>query len=226
MKRSGTRRTGPASYKRTKTVTAKAIQKASTVAAPKRKRIELKRSYAGVAVQAGTLGTAPVVNWLPLIAAGQESDERDGRAVQIKGWEVRGAVWGSPAGTFPGSGLIRVIVGRWKQAANGAPNSNDILYDHGSGIPMHRSYNIEQASNYDILQDRVFNCNPKTLTPSGASYDANSQYVHLYGKVDFQQTYAGNLLGTIADQALFIMVMGEGPDMSCDLHSAVSFIDI
>lgn len=227
MKRSfASRRTGPASYKRTKTVSAKAIQKASTVAAPRRKRIELKRSYAGVAIAPGTLGTAPVVNWLPLIAAGQESDERDGRAVQIKGWEVRGAVWGSPSGSFPGSGLIRVIIGKWKQAANGAPTVNDILYDHGSGIPLHRSYNIEQAANYDILQDRTYNCNPKTLAPSGTSYDANTQYVHLYGKTDFQQNYAGNLMATLTDQALFIMVMGEGPDMSAEIHSSVTFIDI
>lgn len=225
-KRTYSSRTGPASYKRAKTASAKSIQKASTVAAPKRKRIELKRGYAGVVSAIGTLTQAPVVNWLPLIQAGQESDERDGRAIQIKGWEVRGAVWGSPGGAFPGSGLIRVIVGRWKQAQNGSPSANDILRDIGSGIPLHHSYNIEQAANYEILQDRVYNCNPKTLAPSGTSYDANTQYVHLYGKVDFEQTYAGNLQNTLADQALFIMVMSEGVDCSAELYASVSFIDI
>lgn len=226
-KRSSTsRRTGPASFKRAKTTSARSIQKASTVAAPKRKRIELKRGYAGVVTAIGTLTQTPVINWLPLIQAGQESDERDGRAIQIKGWEVRGAVWGSPTGAFPGSGLIRVIVGKWKQAANGTPNANDILHDLGSGIPLHWSYNIEQAANYEILQDRVYNCNPKTLAPSGTSYDANTQYVHLYGKTNFEQTYAGNLQNTLADQALFIMVMSEGVDCTAELYSSVSFIDI
>lgn len=226
-KRSFSSRTGPASYKKAKaSYSGRTIQKASTVAAPRRKRIELKRSYAGVAIAPGTLGTAPVVNWLPLIAAGDEADQRDGRSVQVKGWEVRGPCWGSTAGAFPGSGLVRVIVGKWKQAANGAPTVNDILYNHGSGIPITRSYNIEQAANYDILQDRIFNCNPQTLTPAGTGYDANTQYVHLYGKVDFQQNYSGPLMGTINDQALFIMVMSEGPDASCDLHGSVSFIDI
>lgn len=220
------RRTGPASFKRAKTTSAKAIQKASTVAAPKRKRIELKRGYAGVVAAIGTLTQSPVINWLPLIQAGQESDERDGRAIQVKGWEVRGAVWGSTAGTFPGNGLIRVIIGKWKQAQNGTPNANDILHNLGSGIPLHWSYNIEQAANYEILQDRVYNCNPKTLAPSGTAYDANSQYVHLYGKVNFEQTYAGNLQNTLADQALFIMVMSEGIDCSAELYSSVSFIDI
>ena len=217
---------GATSYKRVKTVSAKAIQKASTVAAPKRKRIELKRGYAGVVTAITTLTQAPVINWLPLIQAGQESDERDGRAIQVKGWEVRGTVWGSTAGTFPGNGLIRVIVGKWKQAQNGAPNANDILYNLGAGFPIHHSYNIEQASNYEILQDRVYNCNPKTLAPSGTAYDANTQYVHLYGKVDFQQNYAGPLQNTIADQALFIMVMAEGIDCSAELYGSVSFIDI
>lgn len=225
-KRSYSSRTGPASYKRAKTASAKSIQKASTVAAPKRKRIELKRGYAGVVTAAGTLTSAPIINWLPLIEAGQESDERDGRAIQVKGWEVRGIVWGSPAGAFPGSGIIRVIVGRWKQAANGAPNASDILHNLGSGIPIHWSYNIEQAANYDILQDRTYNCNPQTLAPSGTAYDANTQYVHLYGKTDFTQTYAGNLQATIADTALFIMVMSEGNDCSAQLYSSVSFIDI
>ena len=217
---------GATSYKRAKTTSAKAIQKASTVAAPKRKRIELKRGYAGVVTAIGSLTQAPVINWLPLIQAGQESDERDGRAIQIKGWEVRGNVWGSTAGTFPGNGLIRVIVGKWKQAANGAPTANDILRDIGAGIALHRSYNIEQAANYEIYQDRVYNCNPQTLAPSGTAYDANTQYVHLYGKVNFEQTYAGNLQNTLADQALFIMVMAEGIDCSAELYSSVSFIDI
>lgn len=225
-KRSSSRRTGPASYKRAKTVSAKAIQKASTVAAPRRRRIELKRGYAGVVTAIGTLTQAPVISWLPLIQAGEESDEREGRAIQVKGWEVRGNVWGSTTGTFPGNGIIRVIVGRWKQAANGTPNASDILHDLGSGIPLHWSYNIEQAANYDILQDRVYNCNPKTRVPAGTAYDANTQYVHLYGKVDFTQTYAGNLQNTLADQALFIMVMSEGIDCTAELYSSVSFIDI
>jgi len=217
---------GATSYKRTKTVSAKSIQKANTVAAPRRKRIELKRIAGQAAVTIATLGTAPVVNWLPLIAAGDEAFHRDGRAVQIKGWEVRGVVWGSTSGAYPGAGLIRVIVGKWKQAANGTPNSSDILRVTGSGIPLHHSYNIEQAANYDILQDRVYNCNPQTRVPAGTAYDANTQYVHLYGKADFTQTYAGPATNTLSDQALFIMVMSEGPDCSCDLHASVSFIDI
>ena len=139
---------------------------------------------------------------------------------------MRGNVWGSTAGTFPGNGIIRVIVGKWKQAAKGLPTANDILHDLGAGIPLHWSYNIEQAANYEILQDRVYNCNPKTLAPSGTAYDANTQYVHLYGKANFEQTYAGNLQNTLADQALFIMVMAEGIDCSAELYGSVSFIDI
>ena len=200
MKRSGSRRTGPVSYKRSRMSSAKSIQKASTLAAPRRTRIEVKRSYAEVPVS--IVNGSGFVSPLPLIAAGDESDQRDGRAVQIKGWEVRGH---ASTNTSTGGALVRVIVFKWKRVGAG-PSLAQILYDNGSGLAVHRSYNIEEAANYDILQDRMYNLGARCLSIAGTAFDPWEEPIHLYGSTSFVQTYSSPGINDVADVQLLSLI--------------------
>lgn len=219
MKRRYASRTGPASYKRAKT-SARGIQSASTIRAPKRTKIEVKRSYAGLVD--GVVGTSGSVFALPLVAAGSESDEREGRQIQIKGWEIRGSVLGDP---FVGGALIRFVVFKWKQVLR-VPILSDILYDQGASNPIYRSYNIEMASNYDILRDKVYNVEPKTVNPAGTAYDSNQEYVHLYGSANFIQSYQDPTLGAVCDQAIYVIAVSSASGSGLILQSATTFVDI
>lgn len=169
-----------------------------------------------------TVSNSGQIEPLPLIAAGNESDEREGRAVQIKGWEVRGLVSGN---TSTGGSLTRIIVFKWKRVG-AAPTLGSILYDDGGSLNICRSYNIEEAANYDILQDRVYNTGARTIGIGGTSFDKWEEYVHLYGSSSFIQTYSAPALNTVTDQQLYCLAVSEHPSSTVFLSASVSFIDI
>lgn len=220
-KRTFASRTGPASYKRAKLSTAKSIQKGSTIRAPPRRRVELKRVHDELAFL--SVSTTGQVEELPLIGGGSESSQRDGRAVVVKGWEIRGVC---AAPTTSGGTIVRVIVFKWKQSNGGAPTIFDILSDNGpSAATINASYNISQASNYNILSDRVYNTGVRTVSIGGTAYEPYQQYIHAYGKADFIQTYQSNTAAQVVDQQLYVLAVCEAPTTVL-MSASVTFVDI
>lgn len=217
-KRSSAPRTGPASYKRAKT--SAAIQSASTLPRPKSGRVEVKRIYGGLWL--GTTTTAlGLISSLPYIAAGDDSSEREGRAVRVKGYEVRGWITSGTTG-----GLVRVVVFKWKQSST-SPSVAAVLQQGGTGISLLSSYNINQSANYEVLRDKVYHVNPQTLAPGGATLEPREQYVHLYGSIDFTQTYSSQGSTSPTDNSIHVIVCGMGvAGSTVSLQSAISFIDM
>lgn len=218
MKRSATITKQPGAKRFKKSSGVRTILRASTIAAPTRKRVELKRFTDEVLETNSIDPSGSLVRWGG-IGEGSGPTQRDGRAVQLKAFEVRGRVQSST------SGNVRVIVGMWHQASSGPPTVNDILDDEGATISrMYAPYSIRQAGGYTVLQDRVYNVTPVTWAED--SFPPNPQYIHLYGKLNTIQTYSAGSGHDTVDNELFCLVITSAISASCEIAGGVTFIDI
>lgn len=224
LKRSGSRLTGPASFKRAKASSASSILRGSTVPASAKKRVELKRVIANTISLNGSMSPLGQLYAFPSLAGGSASNQREGRAVNIKAYELRGTVWYN--GNYAG-GAIRIITFLWKQGSQGTvPIVSDILDAVGGTIPViDAPYSVNHAAAYRILQDRVYNCS--TMCEStGTGYVPHYQYVRQFGKLNITQTYYDQNDDSHQDNNIYVLVVAGHANGSCQLSGSMTYIDI
>lgn len=222
MKRSMTITKRPGAKRRKTTTKDKNVSARSLVARPPRPLVELKRNQALVE-NTITLGGAGVTFRLPLIQAGDLSSERNGRAIQVMGYDARCSF--AAASTVP-SCLVRIIIFLWKGEPD-APLINNILYDDSTSPPYQRSYNINHASNYKILSDSVQESKAQTGQLGGSAfYAVNQEYYRSSQDIKFTQTYSTNQASSVNNQALYCLAISSVDSTVFSMTAAVTFVDI
>lgn len=188
MKRSNTTTSMGSTFKRARLVT-----KSSTVKSPASKTQELKRAQTAVIPTATGVGTAGSLFVYPRIAAGDGDDEREGRAIKIRGIELIGT---AQASTETNNILVRMITFLWKQALV-TPTAADILTSTGL-TPFYGTYNISQANNYEIYKDDILN-----LSDVGQ----RTKPFHIQKNLGVIQNYFGPALTEQSDRDIWVFVV-------------------
>lgn len=197
-------------------LTATNVISASTVRASTQKRTEVKRRPDAVII-------TPIPNvWrtdaLPLISQGDGSINRDGRAVKLLGFEHRIAHVGEA------NGSVRFVYVLWKESLT-PPGPSDI-FDIIPGVPqIVATYNVDKAACYTILSDYVHHYENTSPALSGNESLVVNHYNHIK-KLNFIQTYYGNLITDIADKAVYCFSVDSRGAFSTLTQASVSFIDI
>lgn len=217
------RRTGPASFKRRKFTSRALVVDKSTTVRPRKARTELKRVSTDIST-AGTIPQAGTIFTFPRIAAGDENDERDGRAVQIKGYELRSFWQNDPS---QDSAPIRIIVFKWTQART-TPVPSDIIDSAAVNPQIMGTYNVNHASNYTILDDKVYEASANSFgNPSLTAWQTRVIPMNSAKNVSFQQTYGDNTLTSVQDNGLYCLVLPFFGNVGLWLaQAAVTFVDI
>lgn len=201
------------------------IIRSSTLPLSTKRRTETKRVVTMLTNQAGTIPQSGNILPLPEVVAGNDSNEREGRAIQIKAWQVRGRVFYPNTGY---GGLYRIIVFLWKLPLT-VPNVGDIVEDgfvSGGPQPFNGVYRIDTAAAYTILQDRIFDCNTYAAFSSSNAVPHIAS-VNMFGKIDVTQTYSTQFGGSVQDNKLYVCLLPNGAQNgSAILSSSMTYIDI
>lgn len=181
-------------------------------------KVEVKRVIGSVSLSLGA-GTANF-QMLACPAPGVASNQRDGRAIQVRGYQSR--LIYSP-GTSSTNNNVRMIYFLWKEAYT-TPTLSDILNVSGGTDGMIGTYNVNKAALYTILSDDTYNNNPLTQSVGGSSYVSNTGVFLKNQSVKFNQTF-NDASSTPNDIAIYVLVVSQSTaTMSGDI--AVSYIDI
>lgn len=202
--------------KRTKLTT-----KASYTRAPLRKTLEIKRAQSAIIPSGTTITSAGAIVALPLVAAGDEDDMRNGRSIRVTGFQGRVRCLTSNQFSYH---TFRVVYVLWKQALQ-APSIGDILDSTGTSALM-GTYNITQANNYTILSDKTYHADAQVMNIAAGVFGEGSHVASHEQNVSFLQNYSDLLLGTVQDKAMYVIIapVNDLDDFEC--NAAVSFVDI
>lgn len=197
--------------------------KASTVAAKTKKRVELKRLTEEMF--SGNITDAGVVIPFPAIQAGDEDDMRDGRAVEVRAWEVMFSYIPTNLLDYE---KIRAVVVLWK-GLPAVPTTVSDLLDTGTWANIFGMYDIKVAQNVEIISDKIYDVNTNSvLNAATPTFARNPALVHSKGTKKFIQTYRGSLpVLTAADGSHLYLVLIPlvGGGLS-SVVAATTFIDI
>lgn len=221
MKRSATT-TGTKSFAKRRRVAAprSLVTNKSTIPRPLRSRVELKRIIADLQTT-GTIPAAGKIFVLPRVAAGDGSDQRNGRAIQVKGYEVRSTWQNDPT---QDSAPIRVIIFKWTEART-LPVPSDII-DSLLNPPYQGTYNVRHASNYTILSDQILN-NDANFNLTADTFGSKVATVNSRKNISFTQTYGDNTLSSVQDTGLYMLAVPFFGNVGLFLSTAaVTFVDI
>jgi len=175
---STTRRTGPASYKRTKVDVSKPTAKRTST------QVEVKRAQS-LEVRPGTALTY-YMREFGKINQGDGDNERDGRAIKLLYSELNLHVDSAEA--------VRLIVFKWNNALSD-PAIGDILQDYSTAYGV-AGYNINYAGTYEVLLDKW--CN---------GINATSHAYRWIIKHPFLQTYFSTGADDVANTTLWVAVL-------------------
>lgn len=209
MKRSGT--ITSQSGKRVKQDTSLTTKK-SYVRAPASTRQELKRAATAIIPYGTGVSTGGNLFVFPRVAAGDEDDEREGRTIKVRGIQVIGT---ATAVNPVSDCVVRIISFLWNQALV-VPTIPDIL-EFTAAPAFYGTYNISQANNYTILDDRTLN-----VSATGEQ----TRPWHLQKNISFIQNYFGPALTEQSDKAIYILVCTSANDVTVSAHAATTFVDM
>jgi len=204
-------------YKKARYTSTPTVISASTVKAAAKRRVEVKRRPDAVIIS--QISNAWRLDAFPMVAAGDGSINRDGRAIKVLGWEHR-----ITNQTF-GNGSTRFVYVLWKEAL--IPPTAGAIFDIVSGIPqINSTYNVDQAANYTIVADYIHRWENTSPAIEGNEAMVNSCYYHTK-PTTFIQTYLGNAITDVCDKALYVFSVNSTNDsLACASQASVSFIDI
>jgi len=205
MKRSSTL-SGTTTFKRTKLAT-----KSSTVRAPASKTQELKRASTAIIPAATVVGTGGSLFVYPRVAAGDDDDEREGRAIKIRGIQL----FGTATSPENNNCLVRVVSFVWKQALV-TPTVADIFEFPGL-TAFYGTYNISQANNYDILKDDILNM---------SEVGPRTRHFHLQKNLALVQNYFGPALTEQSDKDIWVLVVTSFNTALLSAGAATTFVDM
>jgi len=197
--------------------------KKSTVAAPTKKRVEVKRVVGTIFNNSPT--SSGTIFPFPGVEAGDGEFQRDGRSVEVRGYQL-GCTYVPLA--VSDVEKFRFIVFLWKSLP-ALPSVTDIIDGGPLTDNFLGTYNIQTQGSYEIVSDVIYDCTPQATanasTPTFARHAAafqkkgSKKYVTNYwGSLDDIQQADGAQLFCIG----IPMVGGGG--MRCT--GALSFIDI
>lgn len=182
------------------------------------KKIEIKRVIATYSQSLS--GSLPYVGVFPTPAAGDLSNQRDGRAIQVKGFQSR---WTFTPAVATEYANIRVIYFRWKQNTT-VPTINSVLELASTTDGLIAPYRVSTASLYSIVADDTYNANPLTVSSAGGNYARNQIPMNKSKAISFTQTFSGGTAGA-TDTALYVIFVGSGNgDIAGEV--AQSYVDI
>lgn len=196
--------------------------KASTVAASTKKRVELKRLTDQM--YTGTISGNGIVLPFPVVEAGNEDDERDGRAIEWRGWEVMFSYIPTNLLDYE---KIRALVVLWK-GLPAVPSSVSDLLDTGTWANVFGMYDIKVAENVEIISDKIYDCNSNSTINGTTTFCRNTALVHAKGTKKFTQTFRSSAPDlNLADGAHLYLVLIPlvGGGLS-SVVGATTFIDI
>lgn len=224
-KRKPARRTGPASYKRAKQ--SGAINKQSLTRQVPRSLVEVKRAIERVAnapINVSTTWTTTGFQF-PLIQGGDNANEREGRAVRIKGWELRINI--SNFSTTATNALLRVVVLRTYGTLALSPLGTQVFNSGGTGsAEICALYNPEYAQAYTVMADRVIDMNTFTLDGAGNAA-ARTNYCQLSKACNFIQSYYSNSGADVVDTQLHVFfVTNIGSGVQLQATAGLTFVEV
>lgn len=223
-KRKAARRTGPASYKRAKQTGA--INKQSLTRQVPSALVEVKRTIDRVAGAPVNVTTTWSTGFqFPYIQGGDNANEREGRAVKIKGWELR--VNASNFSTTATNALVRCVVVRTYGTLTQNPLATSIFFSGGAGsAEICALYNPEYAQAYTILADRVIDINSHLLE-AGGNVAARTGYLQLSKSCNFIQSYYSNSGADVVDTQLHVFFVGNtGSGVQLQATCGLSFVEV
>lgn len=196
--------------------------KASTVAASTKKRVELKRLTDQM--HTGTIGTQGIVLPFPIVEAGDEDDQRDGRAIEWRAWEVMFSYIPTNLVDYE---KIRALVVLWK-GLPAVPSTVSDLLDTGTWSNVFGMYDIKVAENVQIISDKIYDCNTNSTINGTTTFCRNTALVHSKGTRKFLQTFRSSSPDlSLADGAhlYLILIPLVGGGLS-SVVGATTFVDI
>jgi len=202
---------------------AKAPYKQSTIAAPAKRRVEIKRVVGTIFNNAPT--NAGVVFPFPGIEAGDGEFQRDGRTVEIKGYQCLTTY--TPLNTAD-TEHVRFIVFLWKSLPT-LPTVADIIEAGPLGDDFIGTYSINTQGSYVILSDRIYNCNPMaTANSTNTTFARATAAFQNKGSKSFTTNYWGSLddIQQADGSQLFCLAIPRVGGGGLRTTGSLSFIDV
>jgi len=215
----------PAKRAKTSTTTkvSRAPYKQSTVAAPAKKRVELKRVVGTIFNSAPT--NAGTVFPFPGIEQGDGNFQRDGRVVEVRGYQVLTSY--TPLNTAD-TEHCRFIIFLWKSLPS-LPTVSDILDGGPLSDDFLGTYNIDTQGSYEIISDRIYSCNPMaTANSANTVFARNTAAFQQKGAKKYMTSYWGTLddIQSADGSQLFCLAVPRNGGGNLRATGALTFIEV
>lgn len=212
----------PAKRAKTSTVS-RAPYKQSTVAAPTKRRVELKR-VVGTVFNSAPSNSGTVFPF-PGIEAGDGEFQRDGRSVEVRGYQCLTTY--TPLNVSD-TEHVRFIVFLWKSLPT-LPTTSDIIDSGPLGDTFLGTYVINTQGSYEILSDRIYNCNPMaTSNSTNTTFARATAAFQNKGSKKYSTNYWGSLddIQQADGAQLFCLAIPRVGGGGLRTTGSITFIDI
>jgi len=161
------------------------------------------------------------------VARGDDIDERVGRQILIKAFEINAIFKPAAAGAAPVPSTMRMMIVYDKQTNGAALTPAQVLLAVGSANAPVMPKNLEYRDRFSILRDMKFGLASAELT----DYQPAPKVVKVYQSIVLPTTFNAGDAGTVADittgslYALFISDQAAAPLPTCQFTSRVRYED-
>lgn len=161
-------------------------------------------------------------NYIGQIAAGDNNDQREGRAIKIVSLHISAMFYRTTVAANANIDVHRLIVGVWKPDDTSTFLPNQILQAGGANALITGGYGTAWAPQYTILYDEIIN------EPNAAPTGGNQWVVkHAKIPVNIIQTYTASLGTDACNNQLWVMWINQIGSLTLgQITCNTKFIDV
>lgn len=178
-------------------------------------RVEIKAATLNNAIS-GPSATTGTPTLCSVIANGTGTEQRNGSCVRFLDIDWTGTV--TSVGGATANTSHRIIVFAWNQGYS-SPAATQILQTNS----ILSTYDIENARNYRILSDKIYNQN--AMAGVAGAYGPTQAYIKGYARCPMFVTFQSTS-GTTADHSIWVMAIADNANGAVNINTHLRWVDV